>query len=94
MEPWDFAAKWVPKRRFGLQPGDHGFKKQAAQEIHRALEGLISVSTITQNWGKDLSARPSWVPFALGLVDRLREVEALGRKVTGLGIPPMDDEDP
>ena len=76
MTPLEFAEKWVPRSRNGVQPGEHKFKTQAAREISRAIGGKPAAETIRRSWGSDFSEYPHWVPRMLELEDMRREIEA------------------
>ena len=88
MTPWEFVTKWVPRRKHGLNPGDHGFKTQAARELSRALKGTVAPETIRKGWGNDFSKCPPLVPHHLDLVDRMREIHERSQ----IDHSPSDDE--
>ncbi len=74
MTPKEFVDLYVPLKHPGMQPGDRGFQKLAAQELSEALGRTTSPSTIIAHWGADFSRCPDIVPWTLALVHSIRTI--------------------
>ncbi len=71
---WDFACKWVPLQGRRLNPGDWGFKAEAAKHLSETIGGISSPTSISAKWSKDFSKTPRWVPLLLNKEDALRDI--------------------